>query len=109
MSAGVKGARIVVGPKGTFAHLGSNGVYYKKRIDSPDTRRKVHDQDYQPGYGSTEGTHSITSLNFDNLSDSDSQEFIKELEHKDRKISFLPIFGIIPRDSTADLLLELVN
>lgn len=32
VSAGVKGARISKGPKGTIVHLGSNGVYYRKSL-----------------------------------------------------------------------------
>jgi len=33
-SAGVKGARISKGPRGTFVHLGQNGVYYKQSLSN---------------------------------------------------------------------------
>jgi len=32
ISAGIKGARISKGPRGTFVHLGSNGVYYRQSL-----------------------------------------------------------------------------
>ena len=32
ISTGIKGARLSVGPNGTFIHLGRQGFYYRKKI-----------------------------------------------------------------------------
>ncbi|WP_192822744.1 DUF4236 domain-containing protein [Rufibacter sp. LB8] len=98
VSAGVKGARVSMGPSGTFVHLGAGGIYYKKRLG---TNTKPSGR---PGYGNTPreetspqiGEHTITTLNFDGLSDSNSQEFIKELESKEGKVSYFKWLGWVP-------------
>lgn len=38
LSAGVKGARISKGPRGTFIHMGSNGIYYRKSITNKNSQ-----------------------------------------------------------------------
>jgi hypothetical protein len=38
LSAGVKGARIGVGPRGTYVHAGRHGLYYRKHISSGQSR-----------------------------------------------------------------------
>jgi hypothetical protein len=40
VSAGVKGARISKGPRGTFVHMGLNGIYYRKSITNKDSQNK---------------------------------------------------------------------
>jgi hypothetical protein len=32
VSAGVKGARVSMSPRGTYVHAGTNGFYYRQRI-----------------------------------------------------------------------------
>lgn len=95
ISTGVTGARVSVGPRGTFVHLGRHGVYYRKKVGVDNPMPNGGSVDPTPTYEQREELHSITTLNFDQLTDSDSQEFIKELEEKDRKIRYLPIFGIL--------------
>ena len=34
-SVGVRGARLSVGPRGTYVHLGAEGFRYSQRIDGP--------------------------------------------------------------------------
>lgn len=38
VSTGVKGARLSVGPTGTYINLGRNGIYYRKKLDSSSKR-----------------------------------------------------------------------
>lgn len=40
VSAGIKGARISKGPKGTYINLSKNGIYYKKKIGSSKRKNK---------------------------------------------------------------------
>ncbi len=68
----------------------------EKKIDHEEGRLKSEEITPQPVLSQSDEPHSITSLNFENLSDSDSQEFIRELEEKESKTLLLPIFGIVP-------------
>ena len=95
ISTGIKGARVSVGPTGTFVHLGRKGIYYRKKIGSNEFKERS-DTENNPIEENLDDTHTITTINFDSLSDSDSREFIRELEKKDRKILLMPSFGIIP-------------
>lgn len=45
MSAGVKGARVSKTPKGAYVHFGSNGFYYKQRIDTSNKQTNKSDFD----------------------------------------------------------------
>ncbi len=38
LSGGVKGARLGVGPRGTYVHAGRHGLYYRKHLSSGHTR-----------------------------------------------------------------------
>lgn len=101
VSTGVTGARMVFSPKGTYVHLGRNGLYYKKHISVKGNSKNQDSQEFQEVpttqiAGANETV--IETVNFDNLSDVDSQDFINELEKKDRKVSLLKLsfwLGII--------------
>lgn len=92
-SFGVKGARINTGPRGTYVNLGANGIYYRKKVSS-NRAFKSNDvnQPSEPQYIE----HTITSGNINELTDSDSLEFIKELTEKCNKISYSKWFGTYP-------------
>jgi len=40
LSAGVKGARLGVGPRGTYVHAGRHGLYYRKHLSSGQSRNQ---------------------------------------------------------------------
>ncbi|MBI9019998.1 MAG: DUF4236 domain-containing protein [Verrucomicrobia bacterium] len=40
LSGGVKGARLSVGPRGTYVHAGRNGLYYRKHLSSNQSRNR---------------------------------------------------------------------
>lgn len=100
VSTGVKGARLVFSPKGTYVHLGRNGFYYRKHFSS---KNKQNYQDHVNNEVPTiqrinDNQEIIETINFDNLTDIDSQEFINELESKNSKVSYFNIvlyFGVI--------------
>jgi large-conductance mechanosensitive channel len=97
VSTGVKGARLVFTPKGTFVHIGRNGLYYRKHISLKEKQNKRDQELIEiPTIRNVEGNQEIIeTVNFDNLSDIDSQEFINELELKDSKSSYLNFFIIL--------------
>jgi hypothetical protein len=82
-SFGAKGARVNMGPRGTYVTFSHNGIYYRKKI-SPGSRHPSHSQ-IPLDDSVTLGTHTITSSNIDELTDSDSKEFIDELSAKAKK------------------------
>lgn len=90
-SFGVKGARISAGPRGTYVNLGSHGIYYRKRIDSNKTVPPP-----TPVPVALVEQHTITTVNFESLTDVDSQEFIQELEEKTNRIYLTFWLGLIP-------------
>ncbi|WP_461630049.1 DUF4236 domain-containing protein [Labilibaculum euxinus] len=94
VSTGVKGARFVFSPKGTYVHLGRNGLYYRKHI-SFKGKQDNQEQEYIEvpiPQQIDKNQEIIETVNFDNLTDIDSQEFIEELEKKDKKMSFFNLF-----------------
>jgi hypothetical protein len=94
-SFGRKGARINVSRRGTYVNFGSGGLYYRKKISG--FGEKVHTENYlDPPVPAQTEPHSITSENVEQITDSDSNEFIHELTHKASKISYHVWFGIIP-------------
>ena len=90
-SVGVKGARVNFSSRGTYVQFGANGIYYRKKISDNESNIIPQENIITP-----EDPHTITTQNFDNLSDADSSEFIKELEEKINKISYFKVFGWIP-------------
>ena len=77
-SFGVKGARINVGERGTHVRLSYNGISYRQRISvQPSTDNPA----VIPIEALDEG-HNIASADIDQLTDTDSKEFILELNEK---------------------------
>jgi hypothetical protein len=94
-SFGRKGARINVSRRGTYVNFGSGSLYYRKKISG--FGEKVHTKNYSdPPVPALTEPHSITSADVEQITDSDSNEFIHELTHKANKISYHVWFGIIP-------------
>lgn len=102
ISTGIKGARFVVGPAGTYVHLGRQGFYYKKYLGKGLVKsNKGNEQNnqfaedfYIPSAGQIPLT--ITTNNFDSITDSESSDFINELQDKDKKIRFQKVLGLYP-------------
>lgn len=102
VSSGVKGARFVVGPAGTYVHLGRKGFYYKKYLGKglfkSDKEKDQYNQLAKDFHvpSANEIPVTITTSNFDRITDSESADFINELQEKDKKIRFQKIFGLYP-------------
>lgn len=100
ISTGITGARVSVGPTGTFVHLGRNGIYYRKKISSSKNSKKSNKKFEQVNlndvFSFDQDEEIITTTNFDSITDSDSTEFVKELEKKDKKIFLYKWLGILP-------------
>jgi hypothetical protein len=96
-SAGITGARVHVGPKGTYVHLSAHGVSYRRKISgtgSPVAYHQPIDANLVPDFDSS--VHQIASASIEQLTDTDSIDFIQELSEKAAKISYANWFGILP-------------
>jgi hypothetical protein len=102
-SVGVKGARLNFSNRGTYVNFGSNGIYYRKKILSNPKGYQPETENYTPCI--SEQQHTITSANVEQITDTDSEQFIKELTDKGSKASFVNWFGIIPLIIAVPLLL----
>lgn len=106
-SFGVKGARLNVSQRGTYVSFGSNGIYYRKKISGNNPHE--HSNPYLPPAPALipepVDRHTITSTNIENITDTDSQDFINELTEKGKKIPYYKWLGIVPMTISAMLLL----
>lgn len=93
-SFGVKGARISTGPGGTYVSLGANGIYYRRKILTDNAPSPVHPYPEETNVSTTK--HTITSGPMEQLSDTDSKDFIDELTRKAKRVSYTEWFSIYP-------------
>lgn len=93
-SAGIKGARINFSNRGTYVNFGSHGIYYRKKISG--FGQKEPPQNLVNQIPVSYERHTITSGNVEEITDTDSQDFINELIEKGKKISYYHWFGILP-------------
>lgn len=81
-SFGTRGARVGVGPKGQYVHMGLGGVYYREYI------KPTQEFSQQP----TElGSGNIASASIDRLCDVEAKDILKELSRVQRRIEIFPI------------------
>ncbi|TWF39188.1 SH3 domain-containing protein [Chitinophaga polysaccharea] len=83
-SMGVKGARINVGPGGTYVNLSTHGISYRQKISGPASPLPRPVYEVQP----VDTANNITSAAVEELTDTDSLAFITELNQKCAKISY---------------------
>ncbi|MGZ3813591.1 MAG: DUF4236 domain-containing protein [Mucilaginibacter sp.] len=93
-SVGIKGARVNIGPRGTYVNLSSHGISYRRKISDSVPRSN---EDYIPmvpvAYNEM---HTIASAEIEQLTDTDSKQFISELTEKASQISYVRWFGVFP-------------
>lgn len=92
-SVGVKGTRVNIGSHGTYVNLSSYGVSYRKKIASP--HHAVSPQ--SPLMEQTSlSAQTISSAGIDQLTDTDSFDFVTELNQKASQWSYVKWLGIAP-------------
>jgi hypothetical protein len=99
ISAGVKGLRFGVGPRGNYVHMGRGGLYYRATLPPLTTPRKSLNQ---PASSSSPHippeTHApldeIESADVSQIVDSSSRELLDELNHKRAKTRLWPVVAI---------------
>jgi hypothetical protein len=93
-SVGVRGARIGVGPRGNYIHLGRGGVYYRKYFSTPSSRPGDGLRSTVPVELPEPGT-PVVSADAAELHDATSEGLLHEIQEKQRKTRLAPIGAIL--------------
>lgn len=99
VSAGIKGLRFGVGPRGNYVHMGRGGLYYRTTLPpSTASRNPSSRPDLSPPPEIPPGTHTplkeIESADVSQIVDSSSRELLDELNRKRAKMSLWPVVAI---------------
>ena len=99
-SFGVKGARIGVGPRGSYIHMGRDGFYYRQTLhSSPQVPRlspsaiPLSPPSQQPI--SADGLDEISSAPAIGMLDSSAGQLLQELNRVKRQTDLFPIVGLV--------------
>jgi hypothetical protein len=93
-SFGVTGARIGVGPRGSYIHLGRGGLYYRQSLGThlrsrPSVVQRVTFD------SSDQGLQEIASSSASGMVDSSSSELLKELNRVQQRLDSFAVVAII--------------
>ncbi|OPZ94129.1 MAG: hypothetical protein BWY74_00800 [Firmicutes bacterium ADurb.Bin419] len=94
-SGGVKGLRIGKGPKGNYIHAGRNGFYYKKAFGNGKQKVLAPIPQPQENNQNIYDFKDIESKDISNLIDSSSDDLLKEINEKNKKIRLWIVWTII--------------
>lgn len=84
VSTGIKGFRIGSGPRGTYVHMGRNGLYYRQTLD------RLPLEIPSPSSATHGPTRSIGSADVVGMVDSNSAELLNEIELRRKRPLFWP-------------------
>jgi hypothetical protein len=89
-SFGVRGARIGVGPRGTYVHMGRGGVYYRQYLSSPSGGNNLSPAAVPQALPSvlTQELPPIETADASALRDSTAAELMSELQEKNAKARY---------------------
>ncbi|SDH16399.1 DUF4236 domain-containing protein [Mucilaginibacter gossypii] len=93
-SMGVKGARVNVGPKGTFVSLSAHGITYRRKLQGPASAGAP--EKHRALAPVMDKGHDIASAAIGQLTDTDSMDFVAELTRKAGLIAYVNWLGILP-------------
>ena len=99
LSAGVKGLRFGVGPRGNYVHMGLGGLYYRATLPPSSASRVSPAQpELSPQLQIPPGTHApleeIESEGVSQIVDSSSRELLDEINRKRAKARLWPVVAI---------------
>ena len=94
VSGGIKGLRLGSGPRGNYVHMGRGGLYYrstfsgKKRTQEPISPTLPSDK--KEDIVIEDPMKEIESVSISQISDSSSENLLKEINNKNKKIRLWP-------------------
>ena len=86
-SFGVKGARLGIGPKGRYVHVGRHGLYYRQQLSDSQVPQE-HNLQSKPVI--SDRIEEIESANIAQLTDESSKDLLDELNRIQRRIEWFP-------------------
>src|SRR6185295_15117 len=88
VSAGIRGLRFGVGPRGNYVHMGRSGIYYRATIPvSGGAGARSHkSRGPEIPTGTHEPLQEIESGDVSQIVDSSSADLLKELNEKHRRV-----------------------
>jgi len=96
-SFGVKGARIGIGPRGSYIHMGRGGLYYRQTLHSAGQTAVPSPLGIQPSQQQPIGVDSlqeISSTSAIGMVDSSAVQLLQELNRVKRRVDLFPIVGL---------------
>jgi hypothetical protein len=93
-SFGVKGARIGMGPRGSYVHLGRGGFYYRQSLGSLTSPRPLANPDVTVPTIS-ENLEEISSTQATAIVDASATDLLRELNRIKKRIDFFPIILVV--------------
>lgn len=94
VSAGVKGARLSTGPRGTYIHLGRNGIYYRQKIDgSMADTPPISQTDSGTNFETSEG--NIPTANVSDLVESSNKDLLAQINSRIQQPTYAFIVGAV--------------
>lgn len=95
VSTGIPGLRVGSGPRGTYVHMGSGGLYYRQTLSSPKSRRQQPNRplvDLAVAHSHTHGPlHAVGSGCVTEMVDTNSDTLLSEIDRKQKRIMWWPI------------------
>ena len=90
-SFGVTGARVGVGPRGSYTQLGRGGLYYRQSLGSPEPVRRLT----RPPATDLESLPEIESGDVGQMSDDSSAALLAELNRVHRRWDLFPLLLVL--------------
>ena len=91
LSFGVKGARIGVGPRGSYIHAGRGGIYYRQSLNPGASPPRPLPSPVPP----SESLSEVESVAASELGDSSADALLKELNRVQSRVQALPIVLVL--------------
>lgn len=100
VSAGVRGLRFGVGPRGNYVHMGRGGLYYRATLPPSVSHHRPPSQPDlstppQIPLGTHEPLEEIESADVSQIVDSSSRELLDELNRKHAKMRLWPVTAVV--------------
>jgi Protein of unknown function (DUF4236) len=98
-SFGVKGARVGVGPRGSYVHMGRGGLYYRQTLHFAGQTPAALPGGGQPSPHQQpigiDSLQEISSAPAIGILDSSAAQLLQELNRVKRRMDLFPIFGLV--------------
>lgn len=89
-SVGVKGARVGIGPRGSYVHLGRGGFYYRQSL-SPGAAPRIRQIPVSPAPTANADLQEISSADANTIVDASATDLLQGLNRIKRRFDIFPI------------------